>query len=255
MKIRLNKNKNIGSVVFVVEGDVGELDIIKKIFNKIFKYEIVNYDKRKDEIYQFKSPKNKYSKIFVVPAKYSAVSKLDIDDEYFNNIFAKLINYGLDIDNYPIYFLFDRDRVSNRPGAIEENMKKYSNSRDNGLTRNGLFLLSYPSIEAFTCSCYKKDISFSNPKELKFFIIKEDIDINNIDEENILGAGSYLINQIKDIIGKELSINDLDSFSENNLIIFDYQEKRFSREKTYLTLSLLLIACLDLGLIDLIESK
>ena len=120
MKIKNNINKNIGKVVYIVEGDNDEPKLIIDIFQKIFNYSIVRYDKLNDKIVELKQDNNKYSKVYIIPAKYSAISTLDINDDYFDEIFSKLSKYDLDIDNSALYFLFDRDRQSNRPGVIKK---------------------------------------------------------------------------------------------------------------------------------------
>ena len=39
MKIKLNKDKNIGKVLFIVEGSKTEFYLLSKIFNKVFDYQ------------------------------------------------------------------------------------------------------------------------------------------------------------------------------------------------------------------------
>ena len=249
MKIKNNINKNIGKVVYIVEGDNDEPKLIIDIFQKIFNYSIVRYDKLNDKIVELKQDNNKYSKVYIIPAKYSAISTLDINDDYFDEIFSKLSKYDLDIDNSALYFLFDRDRQSNRPGVIKKNMSHFYNSRDNGEYRNGLFLLSYPSIESFYLNCFNDDTEFGSGTEIKGYPINKDIEANNIND-----GTCNILNIINAINKDEFNINMLDSFKDTNLNIFNYQECKFNKDKKYITLSLLFLSLIDLGLIEIDES-
>ncbi|WP_303797281.1 hypothetical protein [Ruminococcus flavefaciens] len=75
---------------------------------------------------------------------------------FLDNLFKELIEkYDFDIDNAAIFYIYDRDDRSNTDNAFIENLlSKLGNSRDNpDYGRQGLLLLSYPSIESFTLSC------------------------------------------------------------------------------------------------------
>lgn len=248
MKLKNNFNKNIGNVIYIVEGDVDEPELIKDIYYNIFNYSIIKYNKNNNEIIELKQDNNKYSKVYIIPAKYSSISTLDINDNYFDEIFSKLAKYDLDADNSAIYFIFDRDRKSNRPAPIMKNIEHFSNSRDNDDYKNGLFLLSYPSIEAFYLNCDGVKTEFNSGNEIKQYITKKEIKINNIDDG---------INEIIDIINKitneKFNIEMLDYFKSINYNIFNYQEKKYNKDNKYVTLSLLFISLLDLGLIEEIK--
>ena len=243
--MKLNKNKSIGNVIYIVEGDKDEVDILTNIYSKILDYSLYCYDKRKDFV-KLVSNTNKYSKVFILPAHYSAISKLDINDDYFNNAYRMLSEYGLDVENSSIYFLFDRDRESNRPGRILENFNKYRNSRDNLMEMNGLFLLSYPSIEAYYYNCNNIEVLLYNGHEAKLGLN----DINKIIDENLLLQGAnYLINSFKNL-KLDFLLDDLDDFSSINKQVFDYEEKHYSNCHNYKVLSLIFISLLDLGIIE-----
>lgn len=66
--------------------------------------------------------------------------------------------YDFPVDNAAIYYLFDRDPKSN---TDVERIKTYIDTLkdpyDNGITKAGMFLLSYPSIEAYTVSGFEKN--------------------------------------------------------------------------------------------------
>ena len=225
--MRLNRNKSIGNVIYIVEGDKDEVDILINIYSKILNYSLCCYDKRND-IVKLINNKNKYSRVFIIPAHYSAISKLDFNDEYFNKVYSSL------------------DRNSNRPGQIIKNINKYKNSRDNSTEMNGLFLISYPSIEAYYFNCNNKNILLTNGSEAKSLL--DNIN-KNIDEDLLLEGVNYLINSLKEM---DINLNylDLDDFSFVNNQIFNNEEKHYITNNTYKTLSLIFISFLDLGIID-----
>ena len=168
MKIKNNINKNIGKVVYIVEGDNDEPKLIIDIFQKIFNYSIVRYDKLNDKIVELKQDNNKYSKVYIIPAKYSAISTLDISDDYFDEIFSKLSKYDLDIDNSALYFLFDRDRQSNRPGVIKKNMSHFYNS----IFVNGFILFLVRFNELSKSSSQESYISFTASHDALIILFK-----------------------------------------------------------------------------------
>lgn len=248
MKIKINNNKNIGKVIYVVEGVKDEPTLITYIFNKLFNYSVIKYNKNNNTITKLINENNKYSKVYIIPAKYSAISTLDLNDEYFDNVFEELSKYELDIDNSALYFIFDRDRQSNRPAAIKKQIEKYFNSRDNGIYRNGLFLLSYPSIEAFYLNCNNDNNRFSSGKDIKEYISDITKDLNY---ENIISGTSIILKKINDVINDSFIINMLDNFKDINASIFNYEENIYNKDKLYDTLSLLFLSLLDLGLIEI----
>ena len=242
----LNKNKRIGNVIYIVEGVKDEIELLSNIFVKIFDYTTVSYDKRNDYIH-LSNNRDKYSKIFLIPAEYSAISRFNPEEEYYDCMYNRLSKYGLDVENSAIYYLFDRDRLSNRPGSILKNIKKYKNSRDNGIEMNGLFLLSYPSIEAYYYLCNENERNFASGKEAKEHL--KDIDIN-VDDIKLMHGIEELFEYFKNE-HIHFNIDYLDDFSITNEEVFKNEESFYSKNKCYETVSLLFISLLDLGIIDL----
>lgn len=248
--MKLNKDKSIGEVVFIVEGEVGEQELIKKIFEKILDYNIYFYDKKNEEIIELHSKNNKYSKVFIIPAEYSAICKLDKSNDYFLGIFKKMSNLNLDVDNAAIYYLFDRDRKSNRPASIKKYIKKYHNSRDNESEMNGLFLLSYPSIESFYLNNNNDKFEFELGKEIKKYIEENSI-LCNINEDNLCAGCNNFFNILSKFNITNFDYNCLDNFASINEKVFISEEKLFEKQKKYLTLSLLYVSLIDLGIIEI----
>lgn len=253
MKINLNKDKNIGKVLYIVEGPKTEKFLLWKIFAHIFDYQFEAITR--DHPYQiFNKKDNPYSKVFVINAAESNIKNIKKDDEFLNNLFKLLIeNYDFDIDNAAIYYLFDRDVESNTdPVFIKELLNTLTNSRENDNNyRQGILLLSYPSVESFTLSCFDEN-SFSLKiklgSELKQYLESNKYNQSKIDETKLQLAVNNLVDSL-------LSINDgnfnVDDFKELNVKIFDLEESVYSKEEMYNCLSLLAISLIDLGLVEI----
>ena len=129
-----------------------------------------------------------------------------------------------------------------------------ANSRDNeGYDRQGLLLLSYPSIESFTVSNFEKncfETRIDTGKKLKEYAHQNNYNHQKINEETLLFAVKELLCAL-DIIG-DISL-DIDDFSTDNRKIYDFEEEEFKNSKAYRLLGVLVIALIDLGLIEIYE--
>lgn len=242
--MKINESKSIGSVIYIVEGDVDEANILSAIYTKLG-YSVIAYDKNKDVIHLI-NDLNKYSRIFIIPAKFSAISRFDIEEDYYDSIFSKLRVYNLDYDNSAVYFIFDRDRESNRPSKIIKNMSVFSNSRDNGKLKNGLFLMSYPCIESIYLNFINDKSEFNDGKSIKEYII----DKKEIETNNLVNAFYSIKDIIEEALKESFRIDMLDDFKVYNCKIFDYEERYYVDNRFYRTLSLLILSFLDLGIIE-----
>ena len=252
MKIRLNKEKSIGKVLFVVEGGKTESYILHRIFCKILDYQMETFlrDKGYDK---YNSKENPTSQVFVINAEESNIKYIEKDNEYLNNLFRELIeNYDFDVDNAAIYYLFDRDNKSNTDKEFIENLLSIlGNSRDNGFERQGMLLLSYPSIEAFTLSNFVRESfeqKFSTGHKLKLHLHEHKVNQSNITEATLLQATEAMFESINDIGIEDVNV---DAFGETNKDIFYYEENVYVKEKAYRALSLVTIALIDLGLLEI----
>ena len=242
--MKINESKSIGSVIYIVEGDIDEANILSTIYTKLG-YSVITYDKNKDIIHLI-NDSNKYSRVFIIPAEFSAISRFDIEEEYYDHIFTKLRIYNLDYDNSAVYFIFDRDRISNRPSKIIKNMSIFSNSRDNGDLKNGLFLMSYPCIESIYLNFINDKNEFKNGKSIKEYVA----DKKEIKANNLVDAFCAIKDVIEEAIQENFRVDMLDDFKTYNCNIFEYEEKYYKDNKLYRTLSLIILSFLDLGIID-----
>lgn len=136
MRIELHKDKNIGKVLFIVEGSRTEPYIMTKLFTSILDYQLET--KLREKGYkQYNSKVNPDSKIFVINAQQSNIRFIEKDDGYLNNLFKELIEeYDFDIDNAAIFYIYDRDDRSNTDNTFLENLlsklgkRSYQNSNN-----------------------------------------------------------------------------------------------------------------------------
>lgn len=266
MKFELQKGKRIGQVLFIVEGEKTEPNLIYKIFSGIFGYQM-------DRLYRngayrvFHRTDDPNSKITVINTEESNIRFIDKDNDFLNRMFTTLIeDYQLDIDNAAIYYLFDRDPASNTDDVFIRNMlQNLSSARDINadMTRQGMLLLSYPCIESFVGMnllvnsiqyCWANGVQ--NGSDLKRALHKDGLLANNINEQTILHCADELFHSLK-MIGidteTESFMNSLDHFAESNSSIYEWQELCLKENGQHGLLSLMAVALLDLELIKIVE--
>ncbi len=254
MKIfNINPNRNIGRVLFIVEGLRTEFFILTKIFTKLFDYTCEKLD-RENRYWKYASKTNPNSSVFVINPEESNLSHIDSSNQYLDTLFATLIEkYGFPVDKAAIFYIFDRDPNSTKHSIVLELLNKLQNSRDNEMERQGLLLLSYPSLESYTLSNFIPDscqYQFKLGSDLKKYLDQEKIYQNKINQGSIIKATHEMFNYFDK---ESITFESLDNFGETNLQIFNVQEDFYQKKKAYRLLSLLSVAFLDLGLIEIID--
>ena len=206
---------------------------------------------------RYNSQENPNSRVFVVNTEESNIKYIARDNLFLDKMFIELIeNYDFDIDNAAIYYIFDRDSKSNTDASFIRNMLSVlTNSRDNQFDRQGMLLLSYPSIEAFTLSNFKEksfDSRFDTGEKLKKYLHDNKINHSRISEQTLKHATMELIDVMKQL---NLGRLNIDFFGENNIKIFDYEEEIYNCESAYRIVSLLCISLIDLGIISIEKAE
>lgn len=256
-KIKLApKNKRIGRVLFIVEGIKTEINILHKIFTNVFDYQYEKLD-RLDRYRPYNKKENATSSIFVINTEESNIKDIKDANGYLDDLFIKLINeHNFPVDKATIFYIFDRDNKSNTDKTIiEELLYKLNNSRESNedFDRQGLLLLSYPSIESFTASNYIEDcfdIELETGNELKQYLHKKNINYQKINEETFKLAVAEM-DKALNMMG--IDEYDLDNFRDTNFNIFNYQEDNYKKNKKYKLFSLVCLALIDLGLVIIEE--
>ena len=257
---KFNKNKNIGKVLYIVEGEKREINLIPNIFLNVLGYKEVAYTNRsgkKVKYIQSPNKENSNSKVVVINSKSSNIGS--INDESFIEMQIELLKEkGLDYEfrNSAIYYIFDADRKEDK-NIIRELSEYYTNSREPNEDKEhkynsigGMLLLSYPAIESFIISNFEKDIlSFGDnfdfeKNTLKKYIGKQRYSDNKMSIKTLSNAFLQLINSLENI---NIDKINLDNTKEFNTAVFDYEQTVNSQ---YL-LSLLLISFVDLGIIEI----
>lgn len=251
--ITINKDKRIGSVIFVVEGRKMEPRIIRNIFNKVLGYDIYQQTQDK-QIIKIGNSNDIYSKVAIVVSDKPQISGVTSFNDYLQESYKRLVDNGLDVNDSAIYFIFDRDRENNSQEILEDAIQKLTNSRDNpGFEMNGLLILSYPCIEALYLNVNNDDGKFGNGKLIKSYT-GENKYKKTLTEQNIINAANKMLNIINQL-NIDFSIDDLDDFSVKNQKILDEEEKTYKEDEVYISLSLLCIALIDLGILELDEKQ
>ncbi len=254
MTITLNKDKKIGEVLYIVEGEKTEPFILHKIFTRIFDYQFEIQKRNDKDRHCYNSKENPNSKAFVINTEESNIKFIDDSNAFLNNLFSTLMyDYDFDVDNAAIYYLFDRDDKSNKDSLLVETLlHKLTNALDNpDYDRQGLLLLSYPSIESFTLSNFSEDtlnLQFDTGCELKTYLQNQKLNQSRISEETLCHAMNELLDSIDRING---GVYNLDDFEQCNMDVFHYEEQMRKEQKLYHALSMIGFSLLDLGLIQI----
>ncbi|MBP3255294.1 MAG: hypothetical protein J6M60_02240 [Clostridia bacterium] len=256
-KIKINLNKNIGKVIYVVEGEDVELNLLSHIFKNVLKYkEVIKISRRDQKVLVPESLLNYNSKIVIMNSKSSHVGTIEKtkyinakiqeiqkEDEYFN------------VEDCPIYYIYDCDRPEDKE-IIQEFIGKYTNSREASEKSDysafgGMLLLSYPSIESFIISNFETNISelsskenFETTKDVKRYIKNNNYDYNKITENSLINAFNEMVTSLEKIHIHRVNLDNIEEFNQN---IFNYE---VLNKYKYL-LSLLLISFIDLGIIEI----
>ncbi len=259
----INENKSIGTVIFIVEGQHFEFSIIDRIFAKIFHYEY--HEKRRGKTKYLNKGKNPLSRVFVMNAESSNLNSIN-NEEYLDNLYEELDReFGVNIDDAAIFFIFDRDPMSNTKNDKESDedqyvklQRYYSNPWENDDNRiGGQLLLSYPSLESYEISNFvdnSHNLKCGLGNELKKFIALEEnrnIQINKMTISTIEHATREFIS----FINEAKIFMDIDDLSNVPLNVYNFQEEIYERQCVYRVLSLLTIAFIQLGIVVLEEGE
>lgn len=250
--MKINKEKHIGRVLFIVEGSQYEFSLLRKIFCNIMQYEYV--EKRRNKPDAFVSKNDSHSMVAVVNTKESNISDITENEDYLDEVFDMLRErYRFPVDKSAIYYLFDRDPKSNTDlDKIENYIKTLKNPYENAnAMKAGQLLLSYPSIEGYTISCFRKKsflICKNLGRNVKEYIAENtDIQLNKISKETMLNAALEFIEYLK----LEDIEWDIDDFEQASFEIFKRQDERYLKNKEFRIFSMLTLAFLQMGIIEL----
>ncbi len=248
--LKINLRRNIGTVVIFVEGENDECEILKQIFRNVLHYRYIEKKRNRVKINdydQYVMRGNENSQILVINLRNSNIQNIVKDVDYQNQIFKMMYEkYHIDIKNVPIYFLWDRDYISNRADITKKLLKSLGNAYENNDGINGLLLLSYPCIQSYILENFKENTENLQIKDLKKYLSKNGYRISEINTHTLLKSVNMLHNKLM-----KIGIKDYDpsNFSKTNMKIFEYEENFFSNHQYYKMLSLVSIILIDLNII------
>ena len=248
--LKINKNKSIGEVVIVVEGEKEEFKLLKHIFTKILDYNYVQVRRNKIMKDKFESKNNKNSTIIVANTSNSNIKTIMEDKNYKDKLYNLLKKeYNRSLKNVPIYILWDRDADSNTSDVVLKTLNTFTSSLDNDYNMNGLLLLSYPCVESFELSNFIKQFwktNFSSAMDAKKKMKEIIPELTDIDEKSLMLA---IENMHRTMYFYGIRKYDPSNFKKENLKIFRKESEEYLNNKYFNALSLIGIMLIDLGII------
>ena len=267
----IDKTKNIGNVIFVVEGgrpESGgtELRLLKKIFAEILDYEVQELRRGCDEF--IGHGKNSQFHVFALNLPKNQLTELN--EEALDELFCRLKeDFDIKPEDCPIFFLYDRDVLSYHRNVLRgKYVRKYTDPYGNETGDQGQLLLSYPAVESFLLSCIWKNTCAHTAcmgRDVKALlnnaVCNEETDTNNLHQrlvdlvfsDDVSEAEKRLIHSINEmdrglaLIG--IGAYDLDNLGPTMLSVYDAQQEKYNSENTFTVLSLIGMALLELGVI------
>ncbi len=252
-KYKIDTSRNIGNVIFVVEGgrpNTGgtELRLLKKIFSDIFNYEVRELRRGCDEFIGYGD--NPYSRVFALNLPKNQLTELT--DEAIDTLFCRIKNdFNIKPEDCPIFFLYDRDFKSYRPNGLRRPyVRRYTDPYGDDEGNQGQLLLSYPAVESYLLSCIQENVFQQSC--LLGRDLKPDLKQINCSEERI-ESEDHLIHAIAEM-DKGLEVfglveYDLDNLAPTLLAVYDGQQQKYAAEQKFSLLSLISMALLELGII------
>ena len=248
--LKINKNKTIGEVVVVVEGESEEFKLMKHIFTNVLNYNYISIKRNKVMRDEFRSKTNPNSTIIVANTSNSNIKTIMEDQDYQDKLYELLrTDYKHSLKSTPIYIIWDRDYDSNDEEIVLKTLKTFKNAMDNDFDMNGILLLSYPCIESYEISNFDKQLyrkKFSSSQCAKDLYKEKRYSLSNITEETI-------INAIKNMHRSMNSIGilnyDPSDFYKTNKKVFEYEKDSYDNSGMIPALSLLSVMLVDLGII------
>lgn len=144
-KYKIDKSKNIGNVIFVVEGgraDTGgtELRLLKKIFVDVLDYEVQELRRGSMEFIAHGNNSNYH--VFALNLDKNQLTQLNEDS--LDKLFYRIRNeFKIKPEDCPVFFLYDRDVLSYHRNELRgKYVKKYTDPYGTDDGTQGQLLLS-----------------------------------------------------------------------------------------------------------------
>ena len=251
--MRINKNKRIGKIVIIVEGEFTEFKYIEEIFNKYLGYMLKSKTRKNDNFIELDGHDD-FSTVYLMNAPSNNIKSIKDDLDFQNYIYSQLSKLPIQNNfNYQTYIVFDRDPINNRYNLVKNLISKYNESITDDDRINGLLLLSYPAIESFLVSLNENnsyDLKYKLGKDLKEYIKSNHYSISSLNDNIIEQAYNNFLNFL---ISKNI-INSKDEILDNKelgLKIFNVEQELYKKENLFYLFSQLIEILIDLQIIEL----
>jgi hypothetical protein len=251
--MKINREKRIGRILFIVEGSQTEFVLLRRIFCNLLGYSYL--EKRRSRPTFFVSKQDVYSQVAVINTRESNIRDISENDDYLDEVMDVLREtYHFPVDQSAIYYLFDRDPKSNlNVPLIQHYIETLTDPYDNADNyRAGQLLLSYPSIESFTISNFvddTKSVRFRLGSEAKAYIGEHPkIQNNKLSEDTLVHAAREFLQYLT---AEGLDDWDMDHFAPTSASIFTKQEADYLEGPGFKSFSMLTLAFLQMGLLEL----
>lgn len=256
---KIDKSKNIGNVIFVVEGgrpDTGgtELRLLKKIFADILGYEVQELRRGSDEFIGYGS--NAQCRVFALNLPKNQLTEMT--EEALDELYRRLnVEFNIKPEDCPIFYLYDRDYLSYKRNELRRKyVMKYTDPYGDEEGNQGQLLLSYPAVESYLLSCIQDNVflqSYFLGKDLKPEVAKTGFSEKDIEtDEHLIHAVTEMNRGLEAF---NLGEYDLDNLAPTLLGVYDYQQEKQKTDATFSLLSLISMALLELGIITEYEDS
>ena len=250
--MKINREKHIGRVLFIVEGSQTEFTLLRRVFCNVLGYSYL--EKRRNRPDFFVSTQDKYSQVAVINTREINIRDISENDSYLDEVMDMLReNYSFPVDSSAIYYLFDRDPKSNlNVPLIQHYIETLVDPYDNPDSyKAGQLLLSYPSIESYSISCFVDNASllrFSLGANTKTYIGQHlNIQMNKLSSDTLIHAAQEFF---QFLITEGIDDWDIDHFAPTSSIIFARQQEYLAGQGFKL-FSMLTLAFLQMGILEI----
>lgn len=250
-RYRVDKKRNVGTAIFILEGGKTEFDILEFVFTKILDYHLVELRRGNTE-FLFRG-KESNTKIIGLNLKGNFL--YDINAEELNRLFFRIDSeLNVKAEDSWIFYLYDRDVLSYqnkfdvREACVERYQKAMGGNEDGS---QGQLLLSYPAIEGYLISCFRdleSEPKFKLGKDLKQYAAEHHCQKQMLRSEEQLVHAAYEMEAALGRLGCD-ACNDLDDLGETLRAAYDAEERVYQKEDAYPLLSLISLALLEMGVL------
>lgn len=251
-KYKIDKARNIGNVLFIVEGGRPEggteLRLLRSIFNDILGYEVQELRRGSDEFIGHGN--NPMSRVFALNLPKNQLTQLTEDS--IDLLFSRLRSeFLLKPEDCPIFYLYDRDYLSYGHNELRgKYVCRYTDPYSNENGYQGQLLLSYPSIESYILSCVKDDVFLQElylGRDVKTEIKKQKFKEEDISsDEHLIKAANEMD---KGLVALGIEEYDLDNLAPTLIATYDEQQSKVIKNRAFSLLSFVSMALLELGVI------